>query len=75
MLNTSVVYEDISLFSSLNDYNINKIKKDIYKIGDMFNNLLESLPDISKWNINNIANMNGLFNNYSSLESLPDISK
>jgi len=70
-------YEDISLFSSLNDYDINKIKKDIYKIGDMFNNcsLLESLPDISKWNINNIANMSDLFNNYSSLESLPDISK
>ena len=60
-----------------NNYDINKIKKDIYKIGGMLNNcsLLESLPDISKWNTNNATNMTDLLNNYSSLESLPDISK
>ena len=36
----------------ITDYDINKIKKDIYKIVDMFNNwtLLKSLSDISKLN-------------------------
>jgi len=33
------------------------------------------LPDISKWNVNNILNLNSLFFNCSSLISLPDISK
>ena len=36
---------------------------------------LISLPDISKWNTNNVTNMEGLFANCSSLISLPDISK
>jgi len=69
-------YKDISSLSPLANYEINKIKKDIYIIGDMFNNcsLLESLPDISKWNTNNVTNMRDLFNNCSLLESLPDIS-
>ena len=35
---------------------------------------LISLPKISKWNINNARNINGLFYNCSSLISLPDIS-
>ena len=34
-----------------------------------------SLPDISKWNTNNIINMSGIFNECSSLLYLPDISK
>ena len=34
---------------------------------------LTSLPDISKWNINNVTNMNGIFSECSSLTSLPDI--
>ena len=43
----------------------------------MFNNCksLSSLPDISKWNTNNVSNMSYMFNNCESLLSLPDISK
>ena len=36
---------------------------------------LSSIPDISKWNINNVENMIALFYNCVSLSSLPDISK
>ena len=43
----------------------------------MFSNCksLSSLPDISKWNTNNVTNMCSLFYNCKSLSSLPDISK
>ena len=37
-------------------------------------NSLKSLPDISKWNMNNMTNMSKMFSDCSSLESLPDIS-
>ena len=36
---------------------------------------LKELPDISKWNVNNVIALNGLFFNCFSLISLPDISK
>ena len=36
---------------------------------------LSSIPDISKWNTNNVTDMSYLFNGCSSLSSLPDISK
>ena len=36
---------------------------------------LSSLPDISKWNINNVKNMSFMFEGCKSLSSLPDISK
>ena len=36
---------------------------------------LSSLPNISKWNINNVEDMFGMFKGCSSLSSLPDISK
>ena len=36
---------------------------------------LKSLPDISKWDTNNVTNMSLLFSECSSLQSLPDISK
>jgi surface protein len=36
---------------------------------------LKSLPDISKWNTNNVTNMSYMFNGCSSLISLPNISK
>ena len=36
---------------------------------------MSSLPDISKWNTNNVTNMSGIFKGCSSLSSLPDISK
>ena len=38
-------------------------------------NSLISLPDISKWNTNNITDMNHMFDKCISLSSLPDISK
>ena len=45
--------------------------------GGIFENCvsLSSLPDISKWNTNNVANMSNLFCYCVSLSSLPDISK
>ena len=36
---------------------------------------LSSLPDISKWNTNNVNDISDLFSGCSSLSSLPDISK
>ena len=36
---------------------------------------LSSLPDISKWNTNNVNNMSYMFSGCLSLSSLPDISK
>ena len=36
---------------------------------------LVSLPDISKWNVNKVENMMGLFESCTSLLSLPDLSK
>ena len=36
---------------------------------------LNSFPDISKWNTNNVKNMSGMFYGCESLNSLPDISK
>ena len=36
---------------------------------------LSSLPDISKWNTNDVKNMSGMFYGCLSLSSLPDISK
>ena len=43
----------------------------------MFNRCrsLLSLPDISKWNTNNVTNMSWMFYECKSLSSLPDISK
>ena len=35
---------------------------------------LQSLPDISKWNIKNVININNIFKGCSSLLSYPDIS-
>ena len=36
---------------------------------------LKTLPDISKWNLNNIVSLKFVFFKCSSLTSLPDISK
>ena len=35
---------------------------------------LKELPDISKWNTDNVTNMGHIFAECSSLTSLPDIS-
>ena len=42
----------------------------------MFNGCesLNSLPDISKWNTNNVKDMSWMFNECKSLNSLPDIT-
>ena len=40
-----------------------------------FCNLLISLPDISKWNINNITDMREMFDNCSSLIYLSNLKK
>ena len=37
--------------------------------------VLKTLPDISKWDVNNMDNMSYMFENCSSLTLLPDISK
>ena len=72
-------YKDISSLSPLTNYEINKMieNKEEFISGGMFENCysLSSLPDISKWNTNNVTNMSYLFSNCSSLSSLPDISK
>ena len=36
---------------------------------------LINLPDLSKWNFQNVISVRALFNCCSSLKSLPDISK
>ena len=36
---------------------------------------LKSIPDISKWNTNNVKNMSYMFYKCSSLSILPDLSK
>ena len=36
---------------------------------------LKSLPDLSKWNTENVTNMNAVFAYCTSLRELPDISK
>jgi len=38
-------------------------------------NSLISLPDISKWNVSNVINMEYLFGKCYSLINLPDLSK
>ena len=37
--------------------------------------IFKKIPDISKWNTNNLENISYLFNDCSSLNLLPDISK
>ena len=36
---------------------------------------LISIPDISKWNTDNVIDMNFMFSHCSLLDNLPDISK
>ena len=37
--------------------------------------LLQTLPDLSKWDTSNINDMGSMFEECNSLTSLPDISK
>ena len=52
------------------------IKKDL-NLSYVFYNCesLETLPNISKWNIDNAISLKGMFYNCESLKSIPDISK
>ena len=60
---------------------INKTKRNCYSVlknmSYMFSNCssLISLPDISKWNTNNVKDMSYMFYYCSSLVSLPDVSE
>ena len=36
---------------------------------------LSSLPDISKWNTNNVTNMSDMFKNCNKLQNLPKFYK
>ena len=47
----------------------------IYHICFLNVHLLKSLPDISKWNISNANDMEGLFSECIYLQYLPDLSK
>ena len=73
--NMSYMFNKCSSLTSLPDiskWNNNNITN----MSGMFDGCssLSSLPDISKWNIDNVTNINNIFS-WSSLESLPDISK
>ena len=59
-------------------YNELRYSKSNYTIlKEMFCNceLLTSLPDLSKWNTDNVVDMSSMFYNCKSLSSLPDISE
>ena len=72
---------DLNEEFNINNNNILKIKLnnilDITNMSGLFSECssLSSLPDISKWNTNNVIDISELFFNCSSLSSLPDISK
>ena len=85
-INDSILTSEISYAneesldnSTILHYN-NKLKylKENYSIfKELFSGCesLKSLPDISKWDTNNVINMSSMFYNCKSLLSLPDISK
>ncbi len=81
IIDNKSIWNYIKIHCKYYNYNILKIKlKGINIITDisfMFNewSSLLSLPDISKWNTNNVFNMTWLFYKCSSLLSLPEISK
>jgi len=59
-----------------NDENSTKLKiRIINKKKDMNRIIIKNELDLSKWNTNNVTNMESLFSNCKSLSSLPDISK
>ena len=64
----SSLIDRMKLFES--QYNYSNLKYLFYNCSS-----LSSLPDISKWNINNVTNISWMFANCSSLSLLPDISE
>jgi len=72
-------YNSISSLSPLTDFEIKKMNEnneEYIESGIFYNcDSLSSLPDISKWNTNNVTDMSYLFSFCKSLSSLPDISK
>ena len=83
--NCSEIKNNTKMEEKCNNSTINYIRDNIIiyqhnyysNMSYMFNNcyLLSSLPDISKWNTNNVNDMSKMFSNCRSLSSLPDISK
>ena len=81
----STITAETKMEEKYNNSTINNIRDKIiiyqnnyyYDMSYMFNNCrsLSSLPDISKWNTNNVKNMSWMFCNCRSLSSLPDILK
>ena len=73
------IFTNLSSLFSISMEESMKYKKEGKKLilGGMFSECrsLISLPDISKWNTNNVTDMCAMFYNCSSLKSLPDISK
>jgi len=73
------IFTDLSSLSSISIEEAVEYEKKGKKIflSGMFGGCssLISLPDISKWNTNNVINMCSMFYECSSLTSLPDISK
>ena len=69
--------EILELYNKIPNFIELYLPLDIKGIDHLFYNCksLKSLPDISKWNTNNVTQMNNLFYNCESLISLPDISK
>ena len=69
--------DDFISLISISDNFENIDMSDIINMSSMFSSCtsLKSLPDISKWNTNNVNDMSNMFSCCSSLISLPDISK
>ena len=72
-------YKNIWTLTPLTNFEINNNSENNgnYLESGMFNKCYELsyLPDISKWNTNNVINISYLFSRWESLSSLPDISK
>ena len=67
----------------INDKKIKNLKlllftdKEIKNMRSMFDGCIQllSIPDISKWNTNNVSDISDMFNRCMQLLSIPDISK
>ena len=73
IINMSYMFEN-SLIKIYTSHKLNT--SNVIDMSYMFYNckLLNSLPDISKWNIRNIKNIRKMFYNCKSLKTIPDIS-
>ena len=63
-------FSGFTILSSLQEIRVTNMNGMFYGCSSLI-----SLPDISKWNTNNVKFMNGMFDGCKSLVLLPDISK